>query len=83
TTFGDYLLDLQVSAPQASGESHKGGGEKGRVGIMEIGWEGALVERSVADLDADLGMVSPFAAPKTMFSQPRLWAPLPDAIFYA
>ncbi|HFD4546097.1 TPA: hypothetical protein ACF3PO_004630 [Pseudomonas aeruginosa] len=83
TNYLDSLLDLQVPAPQARWEFVKVGGVVDGDRLMEIGGKGALVELSVADLDADLGMVAPFAARQTISSEPRLWAPLPEAIFYA
>jgi len=83
TTYLAKLLEMSVPSPQANWTFVKVGGVVDGDTLLEIGGAAAFAEISVADLDPDLAMVAPFAARQTISAEPRLWAPLPEAVFYA
>jgi hypothetical protein len=51
--------------------------------LMAEGGLGSIFEVSISDLDPDLAVVAPFSARQAVGADPRMWCPLPEAMFYA
>jgi hypothetical protein len=43
----------------------------------------SLVEVSVSDTDPDLAVIAPFAGRQVAGAEPRMWAPIAEAMYYA